>query len=279
MFGQLVAQDLEDRLLRRFGCAVDHEAVGQASASTNRRLGRTADPDRHRPLDPEREDAGVVDPVPLAGVVDDLIPRQVADDVDLLLEPAGTVAEILVQALVLDLVPADADAETEFPAGEEVHRGGLLRDERGLALGKDDHAAGVLEGGRDGGHEREEREGLHEGILAGVGTSPVGTCGFRCADDVIVREDVIEPERFGLGRELSQVVLRAEEPDLREDDTEARRGAARVGDGCVFHTRRDPFPGIHALSPVSDDARPMPDQSPAWYVRTTRTSRRIRSLS
>ena len=53
---------------------------------------------------------------------------------------AGTpVAEVLVQPFVLDLVPADADAEAQPAAAEDVDLGRLLGDEGRLPLRQDQH--------------------------------------------------------------------------------------------------------------------------------------------
>ena len=60
-------------------------------------------------------------------------------------EPTATLIEPLTERLVLHVVPADADPESEATAGEQIHLGGLLRDQRGLALGEDDHAGHELE--------------------------------------------------------------------------------------------------------------------------------------
>ena len=80
--------------------------------------------------------------------------------------------EILVQRLVLDVVPADADAEAQAPAGEDVHRGGLLGHQRRLALGQDDDASDQLELLRAGAQVAEQDEHLVKRALVGVRRLP-----------------------------------------------------------------------------------------------------------
>ena len=66
--------------------------------------------------------------------------------------------------LVLALVDADAEAEDEAPAGEQLEGGGLLGHDGGLAQGQLEHA-GPQQGpaGRRGGH-RQRRQRLADGV-------------------------------------------------------------------------------------------------------------------
>ena len=70
---------------------------------------------------------------------------ELAHDRDLLADAAAAGVEVLVQRLVLDVVPADAHAQAQAPAGEDVDRRGLLGHQRGLALRQDDDAGHQLE--------------------------------------------------------------------------------------------------------------------------------------
>jgi hypothetical protein len=47
-----------------------------------------------------------------------------------------------VERLVFDVVPADADAEAQPAAAEQIDLGSLLRDDAGLPLRQDQNAAG-----------------------------------------------------------------------------------------------------------------------------------------
>ena len=123
------------------------EAVGEPGRPPDRGLGRSADPDRDRPLNRQRVDPGGGDAVPAALEVDDRLGPEPAQHLDLLLERRPRFAEVLAERLELDVVPAEADAEPEPPAGEQVDLGGLLGDERGLPLGQDEHAGDELEPG------------------------------------------------------------------------------------------------------------------------------------
>ena len=104
------------------------------------RLDVAADPDGDGALHRQRIDPGGVDALPLPFEVDDRGGPEGAQECDLLLAACAAVGELLVQPLVLDLVPADADAEPHPPAAEDVDLGGLLGDQDCLPLGQDDHA-------------------------------------------------------------------------------------------------------------------------------------------
>ena len=75
-----------------------------------------AHPERDRPLNRQRVQAGAVDAVPSARVVDDLRRPQKTKDFDLLLDAPRAVAPLHTERLVLDVVPADPGAETDAPA-------------------------------------------------------------------------------------------------------------------------------------------------------------------
>jgi len=72
--------------------------------------------------------------------------------------------DVLAERLELDRVPADADAQAQPSPREDVDRGRLLGDEGRLTLGQDENAGGQLDAPRDRGAEREEGEGLVEGV-------------------------------------------------------------------------------------------------------------------
>ncbi len=104
----------------------------------------------------------------------------------------GRGSEVLAQGLVLDPVPADAEAEPEPARGQQVDLGGLLGQQGGLALGRDDDAGDQLQRGQRGEvaehHERlVERGGRSYGPPARVHRR-VG------ADHVVVGQHVGEAE-------------------------------------------------------------------------------------
>src|SRR3989304_1426341 len=105
--------DAGDATDRRLGGAAhpdrDRRLGGQGGGAPHPRPGRAAHPDRDRPLDGQGVDAGAVDAVPAPGEVDDLARPEQPHDLDLLLDAAAAVVEVLVQGLVLHLVPAEGD--------------------------------------------------------------------------------------------------------------------------------------------------------------------------
>ena len=97
--------------------------------------------------------------------------------------------------VVLDLVPARADAEVEAVARQHGQLGRLLGDERGLALGEDQHRRRHLQRLGDGGDEGEERERLVERDVLVVGAlEAAGAVGVG-AEHVVVHEEVVDALR------------------------------------------------------------------------------------
>src|SRR5262249_1642419 len=109
------AAQLVDRRARLLARAVGqrHPAVPPEGDPPQCRLGVAPIPQRHPPRGRPRADPGIVDRVP-ATVEDEVrLGPQLLHEIDLLLRAAAAIAEILVEADKLDLVPADPDAEAE----------------------------------------------------------------------------------------------------------------------------------------------------------------------
>ena len=96
---------------------------------------------------------------------------------------------------VFHVVPADADAEPDAPAGQDIHLRGLLGDQPGLPLRQDQHAAGQADGFGDGCEVGHCREGFMERIGFVINRLPVAAWGS--AENVVGDFDMGEPERFG----------------------------------------------------------------------------------
>src|SRR5262249_10917239 len=111
-------------------------------------------------------------------------------DLELLLDALAAIAKALAERLELHGVPADADAEAEPPAGEDVDLRRLLGDERGLALGQDDDASDELDAPGDRGAETEQNERLVERVLVGELAVPASRPIGIGADDAVEGEDV-----------------------------------------------------------------------------------------
>ena len=139
---------------------------------------------------------------------------------DLLLDALAPVLEAHPKRLELHPVPADPDAEPEPPAAEDIEGRSLLRDQRGLALRKDEHAGGELEARGDRRREREEDHDLVELRLDRVRPGPSRTRRIG-AEHVVVRDETVEPHGFDIADEPRDD--RGVGPDLglREDRVEA----------------------------------------------------------
>ncbi len=91
--------------------------------------------------------------------------------------------EVLPKGLVLDMVPADSDAESEPTPGQEVDIGSLPRDERSLALGKDQDSGGESDPVGDASQVSEHHKRVMERIALGIGARqlrrPIGMNGTQ----------------------------------------------------------------------------------------------------
>src|SRR5689334_387069 len=94
------------QIRRGLGCGMRERqpAISQARHAAQRRIGMSPKPERDRALDGERIDPRIRDGVPATGKVDERLRPQLAQDGDLLLDPAAPVVEILIQPEVFDFV-------------------------------------------------------------------------------------------------------------------------------------------------------------------------------
>jgi hypothetical protein len=127
---------------------------------------------------------------------------QLLHDLHLLLGAAAAIVEILVEPNEFDLVPADADAEPEPAAAQGIEAGGLLGDQRGLALRQDQHAGREAELWRHAGQIAEQDERVV--IQAGSGAVGVGATGRVGAEHVVGRLDKVVADRLGRLRIFAQ---------------------------------------------------------------------------
>src|SRR4051794_26820929 len=136
-----------------------------------------AEPDRDRAAGRQRVYPGILDGVVLAGEGDVRLGPQRLHDLDLLLRPAATVAEILIEADKLDRVPADPDPETESSAAQHVERGGLLGDQHRLALRQDQQRLLDVTGRRAAPRPQTGAD-RHHRVDGDAGTYLVGGCAL-----------------------------------------------------------------------------------------------------
>ena len=90
--------------------AEEDEAVGEPGCPVERLFAGSAKPDRDGVRRPWYE-CGSVDPVEAARGVDNGFGEQAAEQLDLFFLSATAGMEVLAEGLVLDVVPADADAQ------------------------------------------------------------------------------------------------------------------------------------------------------------------------
>ena len=180
----------------------EEETVAEARRPFPGDLAHSAEPDRDV-VSRARGDASAVDAVPPPAEIDDLIPPESTQQQYLLLLPSPTGGEVGVETRILDVVPADADAQPEPTVGEHGHLGRLLSHEGGLPLRKYEYSGGETDPRRQSGHEGEQGERFVEGVELGVGP-PQWRFAVRslCPEHVVERKDVREPEAFRRLREV-----------------------------------------------------------------------------
>ena len=108
---------------------------------------------------------------------------------------AGPVAERLVECLVLDVVPADADPKPGLAARQQVQRGRLLCDQRRLALGQHQHSGHHFESWRDARQVPEQHEHFVKRAMLVIPPNQFRVVGgLAAAKDMVVREQVGESD-------------------------------------------------------------------------------------
>src|SRR5262249_47420984 len=101
------------------GRRTEDEPVPRAGGAPARDRGEAAEPDRDVPGWLGQE-AGALDPMEFAGEVDHGIAPELAQERHLLVEPRAALGERNAERVVLDAVPARADAEPQAAAREQV---------------------------------------------------------------------------------------------------------------------------------------------------------------
>ncbi len=150
------------------GIGIRHPAIAPLGDARQRRIVMAAEPHRHAPRRRPRIDPGIVDRVIAPLERDVLLRPQRLHHLDLLLRPPAAVAEILVQAEELHLVPADADTEPEASAAQHVEACRLLRHQHRLPLRQDQHAGGEAKFAGAACEKPEQHERIVEQVLRGV---------------------------------------------------------------------------------------------------------------
>src|SRR5262249_2705849 len=163
----------------------------------------TAIPERDAPLSRQRVDAGVVNRMPVATEGDVRLGPERLHDRDLLFRSLAAIAEILVESLELDRVPADANAEPKAPARENVEAGRLLRNEHCLALRENEHFRREFDLLGRGAQEPEEHEGVVEVVGRGVALAPIGPARDIDAEHVIGSGQKVIAQILGGLREVA----------------------------------------------------------------------------
>src|SRR5690606_13242898 len=121
-------------LLRRPHARVEKPAVGELRRAPHRPRLEGAEPERNGPLHRQRVEPRLAHDIELALEGDQLLRPEQAQQLGLLPDAAAARPEILPQRLILDSIPAEADAEAQPAAGEQVELCRLLGDKSGLAL-------------------------------------------------------------------------------------------------------------------------------------------------
>jgi len=172
----------------------EDEAVSEPGSSIEYLLARSAKPNRNRSCGLGYE-CHSVNPVKATREVDDGLGEQTAKQLDLLLLSSSAGMKVLPKGLVLNMVPADSDTESEPTPGQEVDIGSLPCHECSLALGKDQDSSGESDPFGDASQVPEHHKRVMERIVLGVGARqwrrPIGMNG---AQHVLVGKKVIKAQ-------------------------------------------------------------------------------------
>ena len=209
----------------------EDEAVAESHSPPKDELGEASEPDRDA-ASGAGIDAGTVDVIELALERHQGLAPELAQELHLLLLAPAASVEALPERLVLDVVPADANAEAQAPAGEQVDIGHLPRNEGGLALRQNQDARHEFDAPGERGEVSEHHERVVEGVLLRVWSRELGLAALvRRTEDMIVREEIVEAKRLHAG----------------PDATNRLRVAAKLGlwiDSADFHDCSLPVAGM-----------------------------------
>ena len=171
----------------------EDEAIGEPCSPLERRFAAT-EPDRHGPRR-LRHECGSVDPIEAAREVDNRFREQPAKQLDLLLLACASRTKVLTQGFVLDLAPADANAQSKPTSGQQVDIGGLARHECRLALRQDQDPGRKPDALGDASQISEHHERIMKRILLRVRPRErrrsVGVDGTQ---HMVVGKEVIETQ-------------------------------------------------------------------------------------
>ena len=165
-----------------------HPAITEACRAFDHGVRRTAQPDGYRQLHRRRHDVDGLHVVKASLERHQFARPQAAQHFNLLCLPSAARVPLSAQCFVLDVVPADTDTQPQPPAAEQIHLGGLLGDQPGLALRCDENATRQANFGGNCREKTQHHEGFVEWIVFVVSRCPAVARG--CAEHVIGHLDV-----------------------------------------------------------------------------------------
>ena len=116
-----------------------------------------------------------------------------------------------VQRLELLLQPADADAQRDPSAGQDIERGHHLRRQHRVAIGQHQHGGDEAQPLRRAGHHAQDGEGLQRVAAAGmlaVQRVGIGRLAFDREDDVVGDHGGVQPQPLAFARQREDAVAR-----------------------------------------------------------------------
>lgn len=164
-------------------------------------------------------DRGQVIPGPLECYL--VLSPKLAEQPDLLLNPAAASRIRHPKRLILDLVPANSDAQAQTTVGQQVELCCLLRHQDGLTLRENEDAGGEPDAAGPSRNPREEDKGLVEGIGEIVQSIPAGPRFPRCAHDVVEHQQVRKVELLSSFDKSTERVMLRRDLNLRNHHADA----------------------------------------------------------
>ena len=156
--------------------------------------------------------------MPLPLEIDQLVRPQGTHQGHLLLAAPAAARIRDFQRLELLRLDADADSEAQSTAAQHVDLGGLLRDQRGLALRQHQHPGREADARSEAGEKSEEHEDLVKEIFMVVHVGPALETGPVQAHHLIEGGDVGEAEPLHPLRVFAHRTRIGTDVELRKDD-------------------------------------------------------------
>src|SRR5262245_1261076 len=224
---ELLPQRGELLLCLRVGRHDRHPAIAKPGRARYGGVRRTAEPDRDRTLHGRRHDADVLEVVEAPIEAHEVLRPKATEHLNLFGLARSARLPLRAERFILDMVPSQTDAEPQASPAQEIDLHRLLGDDPGLALRRDQNAAGEPDILGDRCQKAERHKGLVKRILLVVQRNPA--IPRRRSEDVIGDFDIGVAEILCRLRPITDLRGIAADIKRREEGIELHVGPPRSG--------------------------------------------------